>query len=310
MKCTWFLVLMVAGFACVFASEPCQWDQYLGNPGRTGYMECSVVESPDILWEATLYGEATTPFIIGDTVVVLNTPISVFPGSFDLPLPEANITVVDLMTGDLIIRAVPDIDFGGIDPVGDTAFIYTQDEIHEFDLFSGETTFIANLPEEKSFLSGYYPLVLPDTIIYPTVPVVCLSRKDYSQLWDLESSLGPFYPYNAEMWAIAASMDQIYMIFEEERYVMAVHAETGERIWVSKNLLVGRMAADESTVFVGGENLYALDAKTGECIWTFELDFAMSNIVVGPTDVFVTDDQNLYAVNRNTGNLWNLVRIL
>jgi outer membrane protein assembly factor BamB len=305
MKCAWFLVLMVAGFACVFASEPCQWDQYLGNPGRTGYMECSVVESPDVLWEAALNGEATTPFVIGDTVVVLNFPISGFPGYFGHPLPEANIMVVDLMTGDLIIRAVPDIDFARIDPVGDTAFIYTQDEIHEFDLFSGETTFIAELPEKKSFLSGYYPLVLPDTIVYPTVPVVCLSRKDYSQLWDLESSLGSFYPYNAKMWAIAASMDQIYMIFqEEERYVMAVDAKTGERTWVSKNLLVGRMAADESTVFVGGEDLHALDAKTGECIWTFELGYVMSNIVVGPTDVFVTDEQNyLYAVNKYTGRL-------
>ena len=43
-----------------FAGEPCQWDQYLGNPGRTGYMECSAMESPDILWEATIDGEATT----------------------------------------------------------------------------------------------------------------------------------------------------------------------------------------------------------------------------------------------------------
>jgi outer membrane protein assembly factor BamB len=214
------------------------------------------------------------------------------------------------MTGDLVLKAVPDIDFAGIHPEGDTAIIYTQEELYEFDLFSGETSFVSKIPRRWSYLSDYYPLVLPDRIVYSTIPVVCLSRNDYSLLWDLKSSLGSLYPQNAKMWAIAASMDQIYMIFEEERYVMAVHAETGERIWVSKNLLVGRMAADESTVFVGGENLYALDAKTGECIWTFELDFAMSNIVVGPTDVFVTDDQNLYAVNRNTGNLWNLVRIL
>lgn len=308
MKCTWLLVLTVAGLV-VSAGEPCQWDQYLGNPGRTAYTDCSVVDSPEVLWEITLDGEASMPFIVRDKVFVLSTPYYVFPGSLQHPLQEPNITVVDLMTGSLLQKIVPDVDFADVHPVGNTVLVYSVEELYKLDLASGSTSFVSKIPGEWSCVSDCYPLVLPDRIVYPAKPMVCLSRDDYSTLWDLKSTLGSFYPQNAKIWTIAASMNQLYIIFEEdnERKVMAVDAETGELIWVSDSLFIWRIAADGSTVFVGGDNLYALDAGTGEQLWMFELDFAVSNIVVGTTGVYLTDNQNyLYAVDKDTGELiWN-----
>ena len=309
MRCTWWLALTVAGLVCVSASEPCQWNQYLGNPGRTAYTDCSVLDSPEVLWEITLDGDASMPFIVGDKVVVLSIPYYVFPGSLQLPLQESNITVVDLMTGNLLQKIVPDVDCAGVQSVGNTVLVYSVEELYELDLSSGRTSYVSKIPGEWSCVSDCYPLVLADRIVYPTNPMVCLSRNDYSILWDLRSALGSFYPQNAKIWTIAASMNQIYIIFEEdnERKVMAVNAETGELIWVSDSLFVWRVAVDGSTVFVGGDNLYALDAETGEQLWMFELDFAMSNIVAGPTGVYLTDNQSyLYAVDKNTGELrWN-----
>jgi len=294
----------MVSMACAFVNEPCQWDQFLGNPGRTAYTECSGPDSPEVLWEITLDGVAGTPFIVGDKVIVCSQFYSFFPPPLELA-PPSNITVVDLLTGTLLQKIVPEEDFVGVYPVGDALLINTGFELYNIDLASEETSFVSKVPGTCFCLSGCHPLILPDKIVFPTTPVVCLSRDDYSMLWDLETSLGLLYPDTAEIMNIAASLSRVYVVLEEKNgtRVLAVDDETGELIWM-KDLAVMGIAADGPTVFAAGEDLYALDAGTGELLWMFELDFTWSNIAVGPAAVYFTDTQNhLYAVDKNTGEL-------
>jgi outer membrane protein assembly factor BamB len=164
---------------------------------------------------------------------------------------------------------------------------------------------VLHIPQRCACFSGCHPLILDDNIVFPTTPVVCLSRDDYTTLWDLETILGPLYPKFAEVWNIAASVNQVYIVLEgeDERKVLAVDEDTGAVIWM-KDLIATGVAAEGEVVYFVGEDLYALDAKTGEFLWVFNLGFSWSNIAVGPQTVYVIDDQNyLYAVNKYTGNL-------
>lgn len=305
MKWIWLgiLTLVCIGSIC---NESCQWNQYLGNPGRTAYTDCSAPDSPEILWEITLDGVADTPFIVGDKVIVCSQFYSFFPPPLE-PAPPSNVTVIDLLTGTLVQKIVPEVGLYSACPAGDKVLIDSGEKAYELDLSSEEISFISEIPREcfiSSVFQDCYPLVLPDKIVFSTTPMVCLSRGDYSVLWDLETSLGSLYPEKAEILNIAASINQVYIIIEgESRKVLAVDIETGDSIWMN-DLKVSNIAADESVVFVAGDNLYALDAQTGELLWTFETDFAMSNIAVGPTAVYITDYRNyLYAVDKETGEL-------
>lgn len=304
MKCIWLIVLTMVGMVCAFANEPCQWDQHLGNPGRTAYTDCSIPDSPEVLWEITLDGVAGTPFIVGDKVIVFSQFYSFFPPPLEAA-PPSNVTVIDLLTGTLLRKIVPEEDFVGVYPVGDTVLINTGVKLYKLDLASEEISFVSTVPRTCFCLSGCHPLILPDKIVFPTTPAVCLSRDGYSMLWDLETSLGSLYPDTAEVLSIAASMDRVYVVLEEknDRRVLAVDAETGKLIWM-KDIVVTGIAADGPTVFAAGEDLYALDAGTGEILWTFELEFTWSNIAIGPAAVYSTDIQHyLYAVDKNTGEL-------
>lgn len=304
MKWIWLAILTAVSLVSAPINESCQWDQYLGNPGRTAYTDCKGPDSPEVLWEIYLDGESDTPFIVGDKVIVFSRFYSFFPPPLESP-PPSNVTVIDLLTGTLLQKVIPDTGLTGVHPVGDTILIRSKGNLHKIDLSSGKTSFVSEIPGKHFCYPGCYALILPDKIVLPTTPLVCLSRDDYSILWNLETSLGSLYSEKAEIWEIAASKNQVYVILEGEngRKVLAVNLETGNLIWMSE-LMVWRIATDDSYVFVAGDNLYALSAETGEPLWMLELDYTSSNIAIGPTAVYLTDIKNyVYAVDRKTGEL-------
>ena len=296
---------MVVSIGCV-CSESCQWDQYLGNPGRTAYTSCNGPDSPEILWEFTLDGIADTPFIVGDKLIIVSGSYFGIPPPLEPP-PDTNITVIDLLTGILLQKIVPDVVPTIAYPVGDAVLFSSGARLYELDFSSEEMSLVSKIPEKCSLYRVFqdcYPLVFQDKMVLPSKSVVCLSRSDYSTLWNLETSLDSLHCENAEVLNIAASMDQVYIVLEEKgKKVLAVNSETGELIWMN-DLEVSNIAADGSVVYAAGDNLYALDAHTGELLWTFESDYARSNIAVGPTAVYITDYQNyLYAVGKETGKI-------
>ena len=301
MKRVWLAIFIIAlGSA---SAESCQWDQYLGNPGRTAYTTCSAPDSPEVLWEIVLDGVAGIPFIVEDRVIIMIYYHYLSRSSLEEG-PFTNVRVIDLLTGTLIQKVVPEDEPSDVYPVGDL-IVGSGRNLWELNMDSQEMTVVGEIPQRCSCIAGCHPLILDNIIVFPTTPVVCLSRDDYSTLWDLETILGPLYPKFAEVWSIAASTNQVYIVLkgEDENRVLAVDADTGAVVWM-KDLIASGVAAEGEVVYFVGEDLYALDAKTGESLWVFNLGFSWSNIAIGPQAVYVIDDQNyLYAVNKYTGKL-------
>ncbi len=304
----WLVVTLSTMCAC---SEPCQWNQYLGNPGRTAYVYGSGPDFPEIFWEITLEGEVDHPFIFEDRVIVSCDTYCVFPSPPETA-PQQNIAVIDLLTGTLVQRIVPEEDFLNVYAVKETLILgETYDKLYEIDISSGKTTCVSDIPMKAFCDPRCYPIILSDTIVFPTTPVVCISISDYRLLWNLETSLGSLYPENGKILNIAASQDRIYIIIDEEkgRRIWAVDSTTGAFVWVSDPLTVSEIAADRFALFAGGDKVYALNAETGKMLWTFESTLN-SNIMVGGGAVYFSDNERLYAVDRKTGELkwesqWN-----
>lgn len=309
MRHSWWLVVTLSTMcAC---SEPCQWNQYLGNPGRTAYVYGSGPDFPEILWEITLEGEVDHPFIFEDRIIVSCDAYCVFPSPPETA-PQQNIAVIDLLTGTLVQRIIPEEDFLNVYPVKESLILgETYDKLYEIDISSGKTTCVSDIPMKAFCDPRCYPIILSDMIVFPTTPVVCISMSDYRLLWNLETSLGSLYPENGKILNIAASQDRIYIIIDEEkeRRIWAVDSTTGTFVWVSDPLTVSEIASDKFALFAGGDKVYALNAETGKVLWTFESTLN-SNIMVGGEAVYFSDNERLYSVDRKTGELkwesqWN-----
>ncbi|KYK32378.1 MAG: hypothetical protein AYK19_15680 [Theionarchaea archaeon DG-70-1] len=299
MKSVWMVVISVS-VVCAFVSESCQWNQYLGNPGRTGYTDCRGPDSPEVFWEVSLPGYPDSPFITDGKIVVLCK---------DSPhiFTESKIAVVDLLTGTLLEENLAEVRFlTGAYPAGDLILGTTRGgRLYKIDPVSEEPSFDTMIPEKFSCFLYCYPIILPGKVVFPTTPAVCLSRDDYSILWNLETSLGPLYPINGKIRNIAASQNRIYIVLEEEeRRIWAVDSDTGEFIWVSDTVKALNITAEGPVLFVGGDNLYALNAETGELLWESESGSICSNIVVGSDTVYAASfDRYLCAIDKSSGDL-------
>ncbi len=285
-------------------SAPSQWDQYLGNAGRTAYIHCSGPDSPEILWEILLEGEVTTPFILGDKVIVFSHTYCTFPSPPEAA-PRENIAVIDLLTGTLLQKIVPEEGLNYAYPLKEDVVIGESGEgFYEIDLASEEISLVSDIHTASACLSECYPAILPDRIIFPTTPVLCLSREDYHILWNMESSLGSSYPEGGEVRTVAASAERVYIVvWSEENTLYALDSSNGTLAW-KKALTIWEISCDESYLFVGGDTVCALDAETGDVLWTFESRDLESNIMVGPdTLFFTTSDNYLYALDKKSGTV-------
>jgi len=289
------LVLLVSmTMVYSLSGDPLQWDQYLGNPGRTAYIDYEGPDSPEILWEVELSCLAGNPFISKDRVVVECGGKAV---------------LIDLLTDTLLSEATANVEsLTGAYPVGDTILGTTRGGwLYRINPVTGDAPFDVKIPDRFHCFVHCPPIVLSDRMIFPSTPVVCLSRDDYSTLWDLQSSLGPLYPEDGEVQMIAASSKRLYIVIREveEKKIWTVDSDTGEFLWAKDGFEISVIATDGSVLFAGGEGLYALDTETGELLWLFEFesDYLSSNIVVGPHAVYATDEEKLYSVDKTTGVL-------
>ncbi len=319
MNYKWLILMVSIGIVCASCDEPCSWAQYLGNPGRTGYINCSGPDSPEILWEITMDGETRAPFIMEDTVVIPYETCTSGCSFGYVPTMKTTVAMIDLLTGTLLQEIAVEDWLVSACPVGQKKVLLESEKmLYDIDFASASVSSISEvyIPSTVLYFPLHYPVVLQGKIVVPTKGlIVCFSRSDYRRLWDLESSLGPLYPSDGDLLNIAVSEDVVYTILggEEGERIWAVDSATGTFIWVSEPLNVLEIAVDGPMLLAGGDNryssdaktgkVYSLDTKTGKVLWMFECEAVRSNIMVGPDAVYFTDDMTLYAVDKYTGKL-------
>ena len=301
MKMVWLIIIFAISVSASSVNFP-SWDQYLGNPGRTGYSNCRGPDSPEIFWKINLSGYPGTPFIIGDKILVLYK---------DDPFifTESKIVLIDLLTGTILNEAVADVkNLTGVFPAGDVILGTSRGGwLYRINFRTGEVLFDLKIPDHSPLSCDphCFPIILPDKVIFPTNPAVCLSREDYSVVWDLKSSLGSMYPENAETYTLAASSKYVHIIMwgESGRTLLTVDSDTGRLIWQNDSLNPKEIAVDGSIFTGGSDKLYAMNPETGVLSWTFESGPIHSNIVIGHESIFFTGNDRIYAVNKISGEL-------
>lgn len=100
----------------------------------------------------------------------------------------------------------------------------------------------------------------------------------------------------------------------EDGSVVALRADTGARIWQHQFARVGSsydnigghvtspVVVDNLVLVGAGEALYALDAGTGEVIWSFESEFpVVSSASIADGLVYFSDFTRLYAIDLKSG---------
>jgi outer membrane protein assembly factor BamB len=301
MKLLW-LIIISAILVCASSENFPSWDQYLGNPGRTGYSNYGGPDFPEIFWKINLPGYPGTPFIIEDKILVLYK---------DDPFifTDSKIASIDLLTGTLLDEAVADVkNLTGVFPAGDLLLGITRGGwLYRINFRTKEAVLDLKIPDHSPLSCDphCFPIILSDKVVFPTNPVVCLSRDDYSLLWNLQSSLGSMYPENAETYAIAASSKQVHIVLwgESGGDLLTVDSNTGKLVWQDNSLNFKEIALDGSILIGGKDKLYAMNPETGELFWTFESEQIHSNIVIGPESVFFTGNDMIYAIDKTSGEL-------
>ena len=303
MKYQWIILLSILSVGYLGSNNILMWNQYLGNPGRTAYVECDGPDSPEILWEVTLKGQIQNPYVYNDQIVVLTTE-SPSSGMNSENKNEDNVIIIDLLTGNLLAKIMPKEGLKSVYPMGDkTVLGATLGKLWEIDISTEEVTFISKIPTKTSCIFDSSPIILPNSIIFPFIPVTSISKQDYSIQWDLLSSLESDFPEGGEVRTIAATFDKVFLLIQEETNmkVWAVDSSNGRFIWKSHDIpLCNQLAGNDSFVIAGGNELIGLDTETGEILWTLK-EKVLSNIVITDNEAYFTDNKYLYAIDILSG---------
>ena len=311
---SWTVLLLYVLNLIVSGSEigSCTWDQHLGNPERTAYTVCDGPDAPEILWKTSLSGEFDTPpLVVGDTLVVLKkNSVSHFR--------QSSLVRMNLYTG----RITGQIDSEDWDPYvrffsdGTDVYLLGSSPQSEYTYEIWRVNF-----EEKELVSmasirknwGDYHnrvLILNDTIVYPIIPLVCFSKSDFNVVWTADEFLSGHE--RAEVLFAAADESYIYIIveYEDTEKIYALDIESGELIWL-RDLpgTVQVLAVENSTLFVGGDHISAVDVDTGRTLWRFTPEGKVfCNLVIGPDYVFAADSASqIYAIDKAEGRLvWQI----
>ncbi|MBU7009045.1 MAG: PQQ-binding-like beta-propeller repeat protein, partial [Theionarchaea archaeon] len=298
MKKLLFTAVLICTIMYAECQDPCKWTDFLGDPQRTAYTGCAGPDTPVELWKVEMPGDFDTPpFIVGDTVLVLWKDSAYHPG-------KSKVIQLDLLTGEVLHQIETDKLFFKIFPVDDQVFGASGLELYIIDLESEESTFLASFSGKTFGGTLKYPVVLEDRIIFPTTPVVCLSRSDFSILWNLnqatsEKDTAPIHLAGDETMVVSL------MYSEKGNQILAVNPETGSLTWKSKPFFAGRLALGSNAVYCGGECLRAFDRR-GSKLWEVTPEETIvSNIVVGPDALYFADAaNNLYRIGGDGNLIW------
>lgn len=302
MKTVNILITLVLIFPSLGGSP--SWSQYLGDPGRTAYSEYGSPQTPTLLWRTWMPGAfAASPFVAdGSIIAFLRDPYQFSP--YPNAQEKSTITQIDLLTGELTsyIDSEPQSPFWLVFPIGEEVFAKRGGDLLKVNFQSQKVTKVATIPEECPLFTCY-PVVLKDTILFPTTSVMCLSQEDWSILWDLTTTLGT---NSGSVLSVVVDDKNTFIIRENagKNQILSVDSTTGKLHWSGPPTTAVKLALRDGVLFAAGDSLRTLDAETGELLWEFvPTSFIVSNVVVAPETVYVADSSNLYAVNRNTGAL-------
>jgi outer membrane protein assembly factor BamB len=282
-------------------TESCQWEQHLANPGRTGYITCDGPHTDGILWKISIDGETdSAPLVSGDTLLILRKDSCAH-------LNESSLLKLNVLTGEITGRLDSewwnpyfDMFFDGIN-----AYVVGDEEILKADFDQQKTIAVAAIPQVCYSYPDCHALILKDRIVYPSTPLVCLSRSDFNMLWS--SDLLFLDHDEVKIRSVAADSSYLYVVTEwdstEKLHAMDIY--TGTISWSRTLTDIWTIAVEGSTLYAGGENIIALDAGTGKNLWKFTPEGKVfTDLVVGPEYIFAADSQDrLYALDKTTGRM-------
>ncbi len=300
------LLLCILSLNIESGMESCQWEQHLANPGRTGYVTCDGPEDSTILWKLSLAGETDTPpLVIGDTLFVLKKNSCAH-------LIQSSIMKINLYTGKVIGQMDSEewtpyyrffTDGTDVYLLGENTQFEDMLEIWRVDFDRQELLSVASIPGRCCEYQSR-ALILDNKIVYPSTPLICFSCPDFGILWSTDAILPDQETIGIEN--AVADEHHVFVITasSNERQIYAFHLNTGAVAWshtIPKNLL--EITLEESTLYMGREELLALDAETGKTLWKFKPRGVIScNLVIGQTSIFAADTENqLYALDKKTG---------
>jgi len=297
-----FIFVISISFATI---EYSQWDQYMGNPGRSAYIECKGPDFPEILWESELPGYPEIITISDGQAIVLYR-------KENLPYPETGIALIDVLTGIVREESLAGVtSLESVYPVQDILMGMTHGGwIYRIDPVSGEVKWDIKNPDTAYPDPEYmYPVILPDKIIFPTHPVICRAVNDFNILWDLESTQDSHIPYTGTT-SIAASRKRVHIVLKtgNTSQLLTVKSDSGQLLW-SKELNLQNIVTNGPLLFGYQDTIYAWDAETGDLKWTYELESINSNMLAGPDYVCVADDSHIFSLDTHSGVLlWKAQR--
>jgi len=271
------------------------WPMFHHDAAHTGYTNCTgPTTTPVVLWSAETYGPVhSSPAIVDGVVYVSAWFLHAFNAS-------TGSEIWNVLGGDLASPIVID------------GYVYTGN--------NGSTVYNASTGDKiwstrwrsYNFYTPY--LAVEGNYVYTGATTV----EGEHVMRALNASTG------SEMWRYKTEPDSSPAVYGGYIYfgtfnmsstgrsgsVCALNAHTGAKLWEHRleSRVESSPAVSDGVVYVGSSfaNFYALDALTGNEIWSYPI-MARSSPAVVDGRVFVGSlDYNVYALNASTGaKIWN-----
>ena len=144
------------------------------------------------------------------------------------------------------------------------------------------------------------PVVLGTTVYFgdDSGEVYALNTEDGATRWI--HKIAP----NSEIQNSLAIADNMVYVTDQHGTLYALNEANGLIRWTASHSFSSSPVVSGDTVYIGGKQLYALDAMDGQTRWTYPTGKAGADPVVGyGTVYFGSNNGSLYAINAITGKL-------
>lgn len=292
------------------------WSTFRGTIARTGHLDnLPGPTTGELIWRFKATGAAvdfsSSPAVIGDRVYIGSTHGSIFSSSGVIYCIDAN-TGADLWKypGQTPVFSAPSVVAGRV-YVGEGFHQDSNCHLRCLDANTGEL--IWTFPTTSHTESG--PTISQGKVYFSAGAdgVYCVDALEGQEIWHYPSVHVDISPLVWKGTAYFGSGYGIYRIF-------AVDANTGEELWTEQvdYPVWGSPTNHEDTVFFGLGNgnflesnpnpkgrVIAVNAKTGEQIWMYEVPDAVLTAIVYQNGFiyFGSRDGHVYALNAADGQL-------